>query len=783
MSIKQSMAVMTLLVILLGVGMLAALSYSINQVSHLKDNQILLKEMNVDILMLRRHEKDFLLRNQLTYQEKFNQQITTTQANLQTLENNLAQAGFASQETATLMGILKSYHTKFTELVETAKAVGLDEKSGLQGALRSAVHNIESDLKQYKNDVLLKDMLMLRRREKDFLLRMDLKYLTKFNQDVAIFQQNLQKSTLTNEQKDKVSQLLTTYQTQFKAMVEGYERKGFDSKQGILGDMRNTIHQTDAALASVNQKVSSFLADKISQLENFIYGLAILFILGVVLTSLRQMKRVSSAVKSLSDMINHVAQNYHFSQRFKHNNQDEIQDIGNALNGLLSHMENAVAEANSVMSAIAQGDFKKQITADFKGDLLTLKQGVNSSAQSVAFTMSELEKIMHALYLGEFSARMDPKIAPAFRETVDRAMHQMQTVIGGINQVMHGLNEGHFEEQVTCEAQGELKDMKDTVNDSMLSLAKAMAEITQMAQQQAQGNISVTCTSQFAGQLEDLKNQLNTSGQRLNQVIQKAQEAANIVSGAAAEVTQSSMSLSERVQEQAAALEETSATMEQLSETIHANAEKSHTASQLTTQASQDAEQSSSIMQNTLQAMDQIQESSHKISDIVTLIDSIAFQTNLLALNAAVEAARAGEHGRGFAVVAGEVRSLAQKSADAAKDITHLIDETASRVSQGVALAQKSGQALDKIHHAIVDANTLINEISKASSEQSQGVQQVNQSIHQIDQVTQQNAALVEETSVAAENLNHQAETLKTEMAFFKTRSVSVKQGLLPQKL
>jgi len=182
-------------------------------------------------------------------------------------------------------------------------------------------------------------------------------------------------------------------------------------------------------------------------------------------------------------------------------------------------------------------------------------------------------------------------------------------------------------------------------------------------------------------------------------------------------------------------------------------------------------QQGAGVMQQTIASMNAIQQSSHKIADIVSLIDGIAFQTNLLALNAAVEAARAGDHGRGFAVVAGEVRALAQKSAEAAKDIKHLIDESVGRINEGTELASQSGEMLNGIHGAIEEVVTMIEQIAQASQEQAQGVGQVHQAITNIDQVTQQNAALVEETTASTESLTQEADNLRQNMAFFQTGS------------
>jgi methyl-accepting chemotaxis protein len=209
--------------------------------------------------------------------------------------------------------------------------------------------------------------------------------------------------------------------------------------------------------------------------------------------------------------------------------------------------------------------------------------------------------------------------------------------------------------------------------------------------------------------------------------------------------------------------------MDEMNSAVQHNTDNARQTAKTAQEVQNRAVEGAEVMKKTIVAMNAIQESSHKIADIVTLIDGIAFQTNLLALNAAVEAARAGDHGRGFAVVAGEVRSLAQKSAEAAKDIKTLIEESVARIDEGTRLAGQSGEVLEGINQSIDGVAEMIHQIAEASDEQAKGIKQVHQAISQIDGVTQQNAALVEETSAASESLKEQANHLQQDMAFFNT--------------
>ncbi len=259
---------------------------------------------------------------------------------------------------------------------------------------------------------------------------------------------------------------------------------------------------------------------------------------------------------------------------------------------------------------------------------------------------------------------------------------------------------------------------------------------------------------------------------RLNQVVNMVRESAEAVAASSGQIVQGTQNLSARTEEQASSLEETAASMEQMAATVSKNSEGADGAHRMTAKASAIAQEGGEAMTRMAETMKDIQTSSQKIADIIGVIDSIAFQTNILALNAAVEAARAGEQGRGFAVVATEVRALASRSADAAKEIKTLIHSSAERVTQGSALAVAAGETINKVVTSIRDVATVMSEIRHSASEQTAGIVQVSEAMGQIDQTTQQNAALVEEMAAASSHLKHQSDSLVNAVAAFKLEHV-----------
>ena len=303
------------------------------------------------------------------------------------------------------------------------------------------------------------------------------------------------------------------------------------------------------------------------------------------------------------------------------------------------------------------------------------------------------------------------------------------------------------------------------------ALGRRVQTAAAVSQRIARGDLTANVATRSRDETGQLITAMQAMTVELRRIAHEVQQTTDTVSGSAAEIAQGSGDLAQRTEQQASALQETAATMEQLTGTVKQSADNAGQANQLAAAARQQAEQGGQVVDQAVTAMGAIHQSSRKIADIIGVIDEIAFQTNLLALNAAVEAARAGEQGRGFAVVAGEVRKLAQRSADAAKEIKALITDSVAKVEDGGELVERSGQTLKEIVGSIKKVTDIVAEIAAAAQEQATGIEQVNKAILQMDQMTQQNAALVEQTAAASHSMGEQAQELQKLMGFFKLDS------------
>ncbi|MER0172124.1 MAG: HAMP domain-containing protein [Nitrosomonas sp.] len=309
-------------------------------------------------------------------------------------------------------------------------------------------------------------------------------------------------------------------------------------------------------------------------------------------------------------------------------------------------------------------------------------------------------------------------------------------------------------------------------------LNEAVAVANAVASGDLTSRIEVNSNNETGRLLQALK----TMNDNLADLVNRVRAGTDQISTASGEIASGNSDLSQRTEEQASSLEETASSMEELTSTVRQNADNARQANQLAAGASEVAVKGGAVVGQVVQTMSSINESSKKIVDIISVIDGIAFQTNILALNAAVEAARAGEQGRGFAVVATEVRTLAQRSAAAAKEIKELISDSVAKVEDGSRLVDEAGSTMDEIVNAVKRVTDIMAEISAASQEQSSGIEQVNQAVMQMDEVTQQNAALVEEAAAAAESMQDQAHSLTQAVSTFKLSHGSSSPAVTPVK-
>ncbi|MFZ3018774.1 MAG: methyl-accepting chemotaxis protein [Gallionella sp.] len=525
--------------------------------------------------------------------------------------------------------------------------------------------------------------------------------------------------------------------------------------------------QLDVAKDEYEKSTSRFHTAQVIATSMIVLGIALAALMGFMLV-----RGIGHGLQSAMDVASKIAAG-DLSSQITITSQDETGKLLEAMRTMQSNLTRIVAEIQGIVQAAVQGDFSiKMNMSDKAGYTKTLSELLNQLSDTVDAAFKDTIRVADALAKGDLSQKVTKEYAGAYNQvkvSVNTTADSLAQIVGEIQQIVEAATKGDFSIKMDMAGkQGYTKTLSELLNLLSNTVDTAFKDTIHVAQALAKGDLTQVVTREYLGSFSDVKQNLNGTVTTLKDLIGQIKDATDTINTASKEIASGNADLSQRTEEQASSLEETASSMEELTSTVKQNAENAKQANQLAIGASDVAGKGGAVVGQVVTTMDSINESSRKIVDIISVIDGIAFQTNILALNAAVEAARAGEQGRGFAVVAGEVRNLAQRSAAAAKEIKTLIGDSVERVEGGSKLVAQAGQTMEEIVTSIKRVTDIMSEITAASAEQSQGIEQVNTAITQMDEVTQQNAALVEEAAAAAESLEEQAQNLAVAVATFK---------------
>ncbi|MHA8020476.1 methyl-accepting chemotaxis protein [Stenotrophomonas hibiscicola] len=451
---------------------------------------------------------------------------------------------------------------------------------------------------------------------------------------------------------------------------------------------------------------------------------------------------------------------------------DEPGRLLEAMSGMQQQLHAVINGQREMARRHDGGELSYRIDASaFPGEYGLMVQETNALVGSHVQTLHDVLDVVQQYAVGDLSRDIAryPGEKAAMTTTVDTVKANLGRINAEIKQLASAAAAGDFSRRGDAQRfDHDFRLMLENLNAMMAVSDDNLGKLSQLLSAIAEGDLTARMHGDYQGVFARMRDDANTTVAQLTQIVGQIQASASSITLAAGEIASGNSDLSRRTEQQAANLEETAASMEELTSTVRQNAEHARQANQLAIGAQSVASQGGSVVGQVVSTMSAIEASSKKIAEIISVIDGIAFQTNILALNAAVEAARAGEQGRGFAVVASEVRTLAQRSAAAAKEIKGLIDDSVGKVTEGSSLVHQAGSTMGEIVASVQRVTDIMAEISAASQEQSAGIEQVNQTVVQMDETTQQNAALVEEATAAARAMEDQAAQLADAVAIFR---------------
>ncbi len=519
-----------------------------------------------------------------------------------------------------------------------------------------------------------------------------------------------------------------------KRMAEAYITKGiqagnalmedFDKRCDVLNEKLGHLRKTQVDEAN---DMSTRIVDASTLSRNVVVLAAAFGLLLGALISYVVTRTIVLPVQKMQQAIHDIESTSNYRMRVDIHASDEIGQMAKAFNAMLEAQQKAIGEVSTVVTAIADGDFSGRVQADLKGDLLTMKQAVNASADSIQTTMDGINQVMHSLYNGQFntSNTRSAEVKGAFRQAMEQALQAMQalqSMLGDVGRVMNGVAQGNLTMRVQSEGRGELETLRHNLNRSLDALSKAMKVINQNTHQVA------TAANEFSGAIGQISDGAQNQRHAMNQV--------------------------------AAALRQTTTAVMDVTR----NTEEASAKSRIAMDLVQDGQQKMGAM---IEVVNNIAANSQKINKITEVIEKIANKTNLLSLNAAIEAARAGEHGKGFSVVAEEVGKLAANSAESTQEITLLVQQAVDEATRAVATVKQVAEDMLRIKASAHDTDGMLQRIAATMEQQSAAVEEINANMGNLNQIAENNANASEEITATVIELSRLADATRNEVTQF----------------